>query len=137
MLLVKSPKKSGQRGGCPDYYIISNILMLILIKSVHTIIWVIMTCCNFMAFYFAFIGRFDAWFWIPCLLIVSEIIIILLNHWRCPITPIAEKYTDDRKSNFDIYLPEWLAKNNIKIFSGIIVLELLILLIKYFLIANT
>lgn len=110
--------------------------MLILIKSVHTIIWVIMTASNFLAFYFAFIGRFDAWFWIPCLLIVSEIFIILLNHWRCPITPIAEKYTEDRKSNFDIYLPEWLAKYNVKIFSGIIVVELLILLIKYFLTTN-
>jgi len=108
-----------------------KFIMLQLIKAVHTIIWVIMTASNFLAFYFAFIGKFDAWFWIPCLLIVSEIFIILFNNWRCPITPIAEKYTDDRKSNFDIYLPEWLAKNNIKIFSGIIVIELVILGVKY------
>ena len=107
--------------------------MLIFIKAVHTVIWVIMTCSNFMAFYFAFIGRFDAWFWIPCLLIVSEIFIILFNNWRCPITPIAEKYTEDRKSNFDIYLPEWLAKYNVKIFSGIIIVELVILAVKYLL----
>jgi polyferredoxin len=95
-----------------------------------------MAASNFLAFYFAFTGRFDAWFWIPCLLIVSEIFIILFNNWRCPITPIAEKYTKARKSNFDIYLPEWLAKYNVKIFSGIIVVELLILSIKYFLIAS-
>ncbi len=112
---------------------LNKLIMLRFIKAVHTVIWVIMTCSNFMAFYFAFIGRFDAWFWIPCLLIVSEIFIILLNNWRCPITPIAEKYTDDRKSNFDIYLPEWLAKYNVKIFSGIIVVELLILAVKYLL----
>ena len=110
---------------------LNKLIMLRFIKAVHTVIWVIMTCSNFMAFYFAFIGRFDAWFWIPCLLIVSEIFIILLNNWRCPITPIAEKYTEDRKSNFDIYLPEWLAKYNVKIFSGIIIVELLILAVKY------
>lgn len=110
--------------------------MLKFIKIVHTFIWVIMAVSNFLAFYFALIGRFDAWFWVPCLLIVSEISIILFNNWRCPITPIAEKYTDDRKSNFDIYLPEWLAKYNVKIFSGIIILELLILAVKYSLTIN-
>jgi polyferredoxin len=120
-------------GGLQNSVGVNKLVMLRFIKSVHTFIWVIMTTSNFLAFYFAFIGRFDAWFWIPCLLIVSEIFIILFNNWRCPITPIAEKYTEDRKSNFDIYLPEWLAKNNVKIFSGIIVVELLILVVKYLL----
>lgn len=106
--------------------------MLKLIKGVHTFVWVIMAASNFLAFYFAYIGRFDILFWVPCLLIVSEIFIILFNDWHCPITPIAEKYTDDRKSNFDIYLPEWLAKYNVKIFSVLIVVEILIVLIKYF-----
>ncbi|MBN8570070.1 MAG: hypothetical protein J0M18_10595 [Ignavibacteria bacterium] len=120
-------------GGLQNSVGVNKLVMLRFIKSVHTFIWVIMTTSNFLAFYFALIGRFDAWFWIPCLLIVSEIFIILFNNWRCPITPIAEKYTEDRKSNFDIYLPEWLAKNNVKIFSGIIVVELLILVVKYLL----
>lgn len=105
--------------------------MLKFIKAIHTFIWVIMAASNFIAFYFAFIGRFDVWFWIPCLLILSEIFIILFNEWHCPITPIAAKYTEDRRSNFDIYLPEWLAKYNVKIFSGIIVAELLVLTVKY------
>lgn len=90
-----------------------------------------MTSSNFLAFYFAFIGRFDILFWIPCLLIVSEIFIILFNGWHCPITPIAAKYTEDRKSNFDIYLPEWLAKYNVKIFSVLIIVEILIVLLRH------
>ena len=89
-----------------------------------------MASSNFIAFYFAFIGKFDWWFWIPFILIISEIFIIVLNDWKCPITPIAEEYTSDRKSNFDIYLPEWLAKYNVKIFSMIILIEILILAIK-------
>lgn len=109
---------------------LNKLIMLRFIKAVHTVIWIVMSASNFLAFYFAFIGRFDAWFWIPCLLIVSVIFIILFNNWRCPITPIAEKYTEDRKSNFDIYLPEWLAKYNVKIFSVIIVVEVLIVLVK-------
>lgn len=111
---------------------VNKLMMLRFIKSIHTFIWIVMSASNFAAFYFASIGRFDAWFWIPCILIVSEILVIVFNKWRCPITPIAEKYTADRKSNFDIYLPEWLAKSNIKIFSVIIVVEILILAVKYF-----
>ncbi len=104
--------------------------MLRSIKTIHTIIWVIMTVSNFMAFYFAYIGRFDAWFWIPAILIGGEILVILLNDWHCPITNVAAKYTEDRKHNFDIYLPEWLAKYNVRIFSVIIVLEILIIFFK-------
>lgn len=99
--------------------------MLRTIKAIHTVIWVIMAAANFAAFYFAFIGRFDAWFWIPTLLIIGESIVIMANGWVCPITPIAERYTEDRRANFDIYLPEWLARYNVRIFTVLIGLEIL------------
>jgi hypothetical protein len=35
---------------------------------------------------------------------------------RCPLTPLAARYTDDRSDNFDIYLPLWLARYNKQIF---------------------
>ena len=33
-----------------------------------------------------------------------------------PLTAVAARYTDDRRANFDIYLPEWLARYNKQIF---------------------
>lgn len=36
--------------------------------------------------------------------------------WRCPLNPIAARYTEDRRDNFDIFLPEWLARHNKTIF---------------------
>jgi hypothetical protein len=104
--------------------------MLRLIKTLHTLIWALMASSNFLAFYCAFMGRFDAWFWVPASLLAVEIFIIVLNRWTCPITKIAAIYTQDRQANFDIYLPEWLARHNVRIFSGLIVLEVLIILIK-------
>jgi hypothetical protein len=59
-----------------------------------------------------------------------EIIIIVINWWRCPITKIAEKYTQERKANLDMYLPEWLAKYNVRIFALLVVVEGLMVLIK-------
>ena len=46
--------------------------MLRLIKIVHTAVWLIMAGSNVLAFYFAFIGKFDAWFWGPALLLFLE-----------------------------------------------------------------
>ncbi len=104
--------------------------MLRLLKTLHTLIWALMAGSNFLAFYFALIGRFDAWFWVPASLLALEILIIVLNRWRCPISKIAERYTQERQANFDIYLPEWLARYNIQIFAGLIVGEVLIVLAK-------
>jgi hypothetical protein len=104
--------------------------MLKFIKIVHTIIWAVMTASNLLAFYFALIGRFDYWFWLPASLIIIETLVVVFNHWRCPITKIAANYTENRKSNFDIYLPEWLAKYNVRIYIFLIPLEILIVLIR-------
>ena len=45
--------------------------------------------------------------------------VLALNKWRCPLTSLAARYTTDRGANFDIYLPEWLAKHNEVIFGTI------------------
>ena len=51
--------------------------------------------------------------------------ILALNRWHCPLTPIAARYTDNRRANFDIYLPEWLARLNKQIFGPLYVAALL------------
>jgi hypothetical protein len=53
--------------------------------------------------------------------VALEVAVLLINQWRCPLTIIAERYTDDRRDNFDIYLPEWLARYNKTLFGGIYV----------------
>jgi hypothetical protein len=45
-----------------------------------------------------------------------EVCILVFNGWRCPLTPLAARYTADRRDNFDIYLPVWLARYNKQIF---------------------
>ena len=45
-----------------------------------------------------------------------EVVVLVLNRMRCPLTPIAARFTETRSSNFDIYLPQWLAKNNKEVF---------------------
>ena len=103
-------------------------VMLTVLKTVHTVIWIIMTAANFAAFYLALIGRFNWLFFLCVALLGGEIIVILVNSWHCPLTDVAARYTTERQANFDIYLPLWLAMNNIKVFSVLIVLEIMIVL---------
>ena len=61
-------------------------------------------------------------------IVLLECAILAMNDGRCPLTNLASRYTDDRRDNFDIYLPLWLARNNKSIFGTIFVLgELLVL----------
>jgi hypothetical protein len=47
------------------------------------------------------------------------------------LTGIAARYTDDRRANFDIYLPEWLARHNKTIFGALYLLGLAYLLARW------
>jgi hypothetical protein len=51
--------------------------------------------------------------------VAGEVAVLVINRWRCPLTSVAARYTDDRRDNFDIYLPEWLAKHNKLIFGAL------------------
>jgi hypothetical protein len=100
------------------------------VRIVHTVAWAFFAGCILAVPVFAF--RSD----IPtaALLIVTvfvEVLIILANRWRCPLTDVAARYTDRREDNFDIYLPLWLARYNKEIFGTLYVLGMLYTLGKW------
>ena len=53
---------------------------------------------------------------------------LIANDERCPLTGVAARYTVDRRDNFDIYLPEWLARHNKLIFGGLFVVGIALVL---------
>lgn len=69
---------------------------------------------------FAWVGMFSAVRWLTGIVLV-EVFILVLNGWRCPLTSLAARYTEDRRDNFDIYLPLWLARYNKLIFGTLFV----------------
>jgi hypothetical protein len=57
-----------------------------------------------------------------------ECAVLALNRGSCPLTDLAARYTDERRDNFDIYLPLWLARYNKTIFGSLFVVgELFVL----------
>jgi hypothetical protein len=57
--------------------------------------------------------------------------VLILNRWRCPLTSVAARYTDDRRDNFDIYLPEWIARHNQLIFGTLYVAGIIFTLARW------
>jgi len=105
---------------------------LILIKTIHTIIWLFFNVVIFYLLYAVIINKIDKWIWICIGLIVLEGMILLIFKNVCPVTLIAKKYSASRKDNFDIYLPNWLARHNKEIYSIIVLIALAILIYRLF-----
>jgi hypothetical protein len=70
--------------------------------------------------------KLDKWLWIGYGLIIMEGITLVAFKFFCPLTILARKYSNSTKDNFDIYLPNWLAKYTKLIYSGIVAIILLI-----------
>jgi hypothetical protein len=64
-------------------------------------------------------------------IVACEVGVLVRNRMQCPLTGIAAQYTDDRRPNFDIYLPEWLARYNKQIFGTLYALAVLFLLVRW------
>ena len=101
-----------------------------LIKSFHTLVWLFYNLVVFYLLYAVIVNQIDKWVWICFGLVILEGIVLAINNLRCPLTIVAEKYSDSEEDNFDIYLPNWLAKYNKTIYTLIFVISVLILIYR-------
>lgn len=105
---------------------------LLAIKLLHTLVWVLFVAVIFYIVYSGFTNKITPFTWIAIGLVIIEGLILLLFKMFCPLTLIARKYSDSKKANFDIFLPEWLAKYNKEIFTSVYVLGVALVLMRYF-----
>ena len=88
------------------------------IKIIHTIIWLFFNGVFFYMVYAVIANKIDKFVWIGITLFSLEIMVLLIFKNQCPLTIIARRYSNSTKDNFDIYLPDWLAKNNKLIYAA-------------------
>ncbi len=89
-------------------------------KSAHTFVWAIFAGCILAIPVASWLGDHHAAAWLAAI-VAGEVAVLVLNQMRCPLTGLAARYTDDRRDNFDIYLPAWLARHNKRIFGALYV----------------
>jgi hypothetical protein len=97
---------------------------LLLVRLVHTAVWAFFAGCIVAIPVLAWRGQLLQ-AGVLCGVVFVEVLVLLFNDWRCPLTPVAARFTTDRRANFDIFLPEWIARYNKEIFGGLYVAGLL------------
>ncbi|MDZ4795517.1 MAG: hypothetical protein SGI83_14645 [Bacteroidota bacterium] len=113
----------------------TDAVKLTLLKTLHTLIWLFFNVVIFYLYYAAITNKIDKWVWIGIGLIVLEGMVLLIFKRLCPVTLLARKYSDSTKDNFDIFLPNWLAKYNKLIYTTVFIIVLVLL--AYRLYANS
>jgi len=101
--------------------------VLTAIKILHTLIWAFLAA-SILALPVAGVLRRFRWAAILTLIVLLECGVLAVNGGRCPLSDMAARYTAVRASNFDIYLPNWLASHNKTIFGTLFVVNELIVL---------
>src|SRR5579872_6646277 len=110
--------------------ILSANRKLIIVKWIHSIIWMFFNLIIFYLYYSVIVNRIDKWVWICIGIILMEGLVLLSFKRICPVTLIARRYSDSTKDNFDIFLPNWLAKYNKLIYIVLFVAVLLLIVFR-------
>lgn len=100
-------------------------LALRAVKLVHTLVWAFFAGCILTIPVAAVRGNLGLAFVLSGVALF-EVVVLAVNQLRCPLTAVAARYTRDRRDNFDIYLPLWLARYNKLVFGSLLVLGLLL-----------
>lgn len=106
---------------------------LVAIKVAHTVVWAFFAGCIVAVPVLAAVDRYVAATVLICAVAV-EVGILVLNDMRCPLTAVAARYTDERRANFDIYLPVWLAEHNKSIFGTLYALGVVFTLVRWWMV---
>ena len=85
------------------------------VRAAHTLVWALFAAGIVALPYFAWRREIETAFALVAV-VSAEVLVLVANRMRCPLTDVAARYTDDRRDNFDIYLPLWLARYNKQVF---------------------
>jgi hypothetical protein len=104
--------------------------LLFAIKLLHTLVWAVFVSCILGIFVCAGLGRFGSGILLVAV-VLGEVLVLVSNRMRCPLTGVAARYTQERAANFDIFLPLWLARHNQVIFGTLYVAGIAYLLLEW------
>ena len=101
-------------------------LNLFSVKLLHTGIWAFFVTVILYVLYCGLANQVTVYTWIAIGLVIVEGLVLLLFRGSCPLTLIARNYSDSDRDNFDIFLPNWLARYNKPIFTSLYFIGLML-----------
>ena len=98
-----------------------NPTKLALIRTVHTIIYLVMACSVVLIFVSGIVRYRGVWLTASLVLISIEAVVFLGNRMRCPLTALAQRYGATKGYAFDTFLPERATRHTFRFFGGLLV----------------
>lgn len=95
------------------------------VKIAHTLAWGVFAGCILALPVVAYMRQFR-FAGVLIGIVMVEVVVLMANDYKCPLTAVAARYTSDRRPNFDIYLPVWVARYNKEIFGSLFVVGMLL-----------
>jgi hypothetical protein len=89
--------------------------IVVAIKLIHTVVWIFMVACIVAIPIAGGLHNFRLAAILVAIVLI-ECLVLAINRCRCPLTDLAARFTPEVTPNFDIYLPNWLARRNKLIF---------------------
>ncbi len=104
----------------------TNSTKLLLIKTLHTAVWMFFVAVILYLLYCGLVNQLSGLTAVAAGLMVIEGGVLWVFERHCPLTLLARRYSASLQDNFDIFLPNWLARYNQAIFTSIYVISLLL-----------
>ena len=105
--------------------------ILIMIRSVHTLIWALLSGVVLFVLWSGMSGELTRASWYAVAVILAEGLVLVFFKGKCPLTVMAERYTASRLPNFDIYLPVFFARYNKLICGGLYATGLILMIVRF------
>jgi hypothetical protein len=101
---------------------------LVLIRGLHTVIYVVMAGAVFGVLFASIAGVRDWWVWIAASLVAIETFIFIGSCMKCPMTALAARYGGN---SGDTFLPERLTRHTLIFFGPLIVIALMLMIARW------
>lgn len=97
------------------------------IKLLHSLLFILISICTVYVFYAAAFDRITGLTWWAFGIVIIEMLVLILNDWRCPLTDLAEQQGAEIGSVADLFLPKRLSNHLFAIFGVVFLITLLLL----------
>ena len=103
---------------------------LFLIRTFHTIIYIIVAVSVIFLLVSALLGYFGPMLIVALVCIGIEVIVFVASGMKCPLTDLAKKYGAEKGYVFDTFLPASITKYTFRFFGLLLVMGLILLALR-------
>lgn len=102
------------------------------IKSIHTILFLLMSSCIVYVLYCGITRTYSWILFVAIGAVLIEGLVLFFNHFKCPLTNLAEKYGAEKGTVTDMFYPKWFVPHVFRFSTVLFVIGLVLLGLTYF-----